>query len=129
MYDTIVVGNDVSSLIAATMISHHGKKTVLLSEGDNQYVYTESGYTFPIEPFPLTGFGPEQTCTRLFLSLGAQCEEIPDPRLLNPSFQIILPDHRIDFFNDKEKLLKEMEREFAVNGRGHSHVVYIGVRN
>ena len=115
MYDTIVIGNDLSSLIAATMISHHGRKTVLLSEGDNQYVYTESGYTFHIDPLPLTGFGPEQTCSRLFSSLGPQFEQIPDPRLLNPSFQIILPDHRIDFFNDKEKLLKEMEREFAVN--------------
>jgi phytoene dehydrogenase-like protein len=113
MYDTIVIGNDLSSLIAATMISHQGRKTVLLSEGDNQYVYTESGYTFHIDPLPLTGFGPEQTCSRLFSSLGTQFGEIPDPRLLNPCFQIILPDHRIDLFNDKEKLLKEMEREFA----------------
>jgi len=113
MYDTIVIGNDVSSLVAATLMAHHGGKTVLLSEGDNQYVYTESGYTFPIDPFPLTGFGPEQICTRLFSSLGAQCEEIPDPRLLNPCFQIILPNHRIDFFHDKERLLKEMQREFA----------------
>lgn len=113
MYDTIVIGSDLSSLIAATMISHHGRKTVLLSEDDNQYIYTESGYTFHIDPLPLTGFGPEQTCSRLFSSLGTQFEEIPDPRLLNPCFQIILPDHRIDFFNDKEKLLEEMEREFA----------------
>jgi phytoene dehydrogenase-like protein len=116
MYDTIVIGNDVSSLVAATLMAHHGGKTVLLSEGDNQYVYTESGYTFPIDPFPLTGFGPEQICTRLFSSLGAQCEEIPDPRLQKPCFQIILPNHRIDFFNDKERLLKEMQREFAVHG-------------
>jgi phytoene dehydrogenase-like protein len=113
MYDTIVIGNDLSSLIAATMIAHHGRKTVLLPEGDNQYVYTESGYTFHIDPLPLTGFGPEQICSRLFLSLGTQFEEIQDVRLLNPCFQIILPDHRIDFFNDKEKLLKEMAREFA----------------
>jgi phytoene dehydrogenase-like protein len=113
MYDTIVIGNDVSSLVAATMLSHHGGKTVLLSEGDNQYTYTESGYTFHIDPFPLTGFGPEQICSRLFSSLGAQGDEIPDPRLLNPCFQIILPDHRIDFFHAEERLLKEMEREFA----------------
>ena len=82
-----------------------------------------------IDPFPLTGFGPEQTCSRLFSSLGAQCEEIPDPRLLNPCFQIILPDHRIDFFNDKEKLLKEMEREFAVHVEDIRTNVYIGFTN
>ena len=113
MYDTIIIGNDVSTLVAATMMAHHGGKTVLLSEGDNQYVYTESGYTFHVDPFPLTGFGPEQTCTRLFSSLGTQLDEILPPRLLNPCFQIILPHHRIDFFNDKERLLKDIEREFA----------------
>jgi len=112
MYDTVVIGNDLSSLIAAAIISHHGGKTVLLSEGDNQCVYTESGYTFHIDPLPLTGFGPEQTCSRLLSFLGIQFPESHDPRLLNPSFQIILPNHRIDFFYDEEKLIMDMEREF-----------------
>ncbi len=112
MYHTIVIGNDLSSLIAAAVISHHGEKTVLLSEGDNQYVSTESGYTFHIDPLPLTGFGHGQACSRLLSILGIQFPESHDPRLLNPSFQIILPNHRVDFFYDKEKLIMDMEREF-----------------
>ena len=112
MYDTIVIGNDVSSLVAATMLSRRGRKTVLISEGDNQYVYTESGYTFHIDPLPLTGFGTDQICSHLFSSLGIPRAESTDLHLLNPCFQIILPDHRVDFFYDQEKLLADLEREF-----------------
>ena len=31
---------------------------------------------------------------------------------MNPAYQVILPEHRMDFFNDKESLVKEMVREF-----------------
>lgn len=112
MYDTIVIGNDVSSLIAAAVLSHRGRKTVLISESDNQYIYSESGYTFHIDPLPLTGFGPDQICSHLFSSLGIPRAESTDPRLLNPCFQIVLPDHRIDYFYDQEKLLADLKREF-----------------
>ena len=70
MYDTIVIGNDLSSLVAAAVISHHGKKTALLSEGDAKHVYSDFGYTFNIDPLPLTGFGPAQICSRLLEDLG-----------------------------------------------------------
>lgn len=115
MYDTIVIGNDLSSLIAATILSHHGVKTVLISEGDTQYTYTESGYTFNVDPSPLTGFGPTQICSRLSADLGISITECTGLSLLNPSLQIIMPDHRIDFFCDREELLREMEREFAAH--------------
>jgi len=113
MYDTIVIGNDLSSLIAATILSHQGKKTVLLSEGDNQYGFSESGYTFTIDPSPLVGFGPTQIVSRLLADLAIPVEEFAGLHLLNPGLQIILPDHRIDCFYDREALLNEMEREFA----------------
>ena len=113
MYDTIVIGNDLSSLIAAAILSHHGVKTVLISEGDAEYSYTESGYTFNIDPSPLTGFGPAQTCSRLAADLGIPINQCTGLRLLNPSLQIIMQDHRIDFFCDQEELFREMQREFA----------------
>jgi len=115
MYDAIVIGNDLSSLIAATILSHHGIKTVFISESDAQYTYTESGYTFNIDPSPLTGFGPTQICSRLSADLGISLTDCTSLCLLNPSLQIIMPDHRIDFFCDREGLIREMEREFADN--------------
>ena len=113
MYDAIVIGNDLSSLIAATTLSHHGIKTIFISEGNAQYIYTESGYTFNIDPSPLTGFGPTQICSRLSADLGISLTDCTGLCLLNPGLQIIMPEHRIDFFCDREELIKEIEREFA----------------
>jgi phytoene dehydrogenase-like protein len=112
MYDTIVIGNDLSSLVAAALISHHGKKTALLSESDAKHVYSDFGYTFNIDPLPLTGFGPGETCSRLLEDLGMPAAEYSGLQLLNPGLQIILSDHRIDCFHQREQLLNDMEREF-----------------
>jgi phytoene dehydrogenase-like protein len=113
MYDTIVIGNDLSSLIAATILAKHGKKTVLLSENNNCTIFSESQYAFNLDPFPLTGFGSTQMCSRIFADLGIPVVELSGLHVLNPGLQIILPDHRIDCFSDRDKLLKDMEREFA----------------
>jgi phytoene dehydrogenase-like protein len=113
MYDTVVIGNDLSSLVAAAIVSHHGRKTVLVSEGDARHVYSDYGYTFNIDPAPLTGFGQAQTCSRLLANLGMPVTECLGPQLLNPGFQIILSDHRIDCFAGMEELLDDMGREFS----------------
>jgi phytoene dehydrogenase-like protein len=112
MYDTIVIGNDLSSLVAAAVISHHGKKTALLSESDAEHVYSDFGYTFNVNPLPLTGFGPSQICSRLLEDLGIPAAAYSELRLLNPGLQIILSDHRVDCFHGREELLHDMEREF-----------------
>jgi phytoene dehydrogenase-like protein len=112
MYDAIVIGNDLSSFVAAAVMSQHGKKTALLSESDAKHVYSDFGYTFNIDPFPLTGFGPAQICSRLLEDLGIPAAENSGLQLLNPGLQIILPDHRVDCFHRREELLNDMEREF-----------------
>ncbi len=115
MYDVVVIGDDLSSLIAATLISRRGGKVVLLQEGDSQYAYSESGYCFHIDPLPLTGFAPGETCHRLFSELDINLAEHTGPGLLNPGLQIILPEHRIDSYYDREALLAELKREFPDN--------------
>ena len=126
MYDTIVIGDDLSSLIAATILSHNGIKTILISEGNVQYTFTESGYTFNVDPSPLAGFGPTQICSRLSADLGIFITECTGLCLLDPGLQIILPDHRIDFFCDQAALLREMEREFTGHA-GDIHKLYTPV--
>jgi len=126
MYDAIVIGNDLSSLIAATILSHHGVKTILISEGDVQYTYRESGYTFNIDPSPLAGFGPTQICSLLAADLGISITDCTGLLLLNPCLQIILPDHRIDYFYNREALFREMEREFK-DYAGDIHKLFTSV--
>lgn len=115
MYDTIVIGNDLSSLIAASISSRYGKKTILLCEGDITNIYSEAGYTFNIDPFPWTGFGPKQTFLQLFSELDMPFTDKSHVLRLDPSLQIILPEHRIDLYNRKDFLIEEMEREFKEN--------------
>ncbi|MEA1935955.1 MAG: hypothetical protein U9M96_03925 [Thermodesulfobacteriota bacterium] len=113
MYDTIVVGSDLSSLVAALLSSRYGKKTILLSEGDIPHFYSESDYTFNIDPFPWTGFGPKQVFLQLFSELEIPFIDKFTILQLNPALQIILPEHRIDLYSEKDSLLSEMEREFS----------------
>lgn len=113
MHDTIVIGNDLSSLIAALISAFYGKKTVLLSEDPCEETYIASGYTFNIDSCPWVGFGTSQVLFRFFSELNLP---LPDQGIvspLNPSLQIILPEHRLDLWMEKERLLTEMEREFS----------------
>ena len=112
MYDLIVIGDDLSSHVAAAVSSRNGINTALLSESKiGEEVSLNGDSVFNIDPTPLTGFGENQTCRSLLDQL-----DIPpierETLLLNPAYQIILPEHRLDFFNDKESLVKEMVREF-----------------
>ncbi len=130
MYDAIVIGNDLSSLIAAITAVRKGFKTALLSERDIADTYIEVGYTFNLDPFPLSGFGNAQICERLFAKLDIPSTLSSSIRLLDPGLQIILPEHRIELFQDINLLLKEMGREFpeeAVDiGKFYSSVLKIG---
>jgi phytoene dehydrogenase-like protein len=111
MYDLIVIGDDLSSHVAAAVAASNGLKTVLLAEHGTGGVYLLGDYAFNIDPTPLTGFGINQTCRTLFSDLDIPLDE-HEALLLNPAYQIIMPEHRIDFFNEKETMVKELAREF-----------------
>ncbi|MFA5322664.1 MAG: hypothetical protein WC373_08310 [Smithella sp.] len=108
MYGLIVIGDDLSSHVAAAVASGNGIKTALIAEngmGDNCFI---GDLAFNIDGGPLTGFGENQICSSIFADLGISQES----SLLNPAYQIILPENRLDFFNDEEALINEMAREF-----------------
>ena len=109
MYDLIVIGDDISSHVAAAVSSSNGINTALLSESDiGEEISLNGDSVFNIDPTPMTGFGADQTGISLLEKLDISIER----NLLNPAYQVILPEHRLDFFNDKESLVKEMIREF-----------------
>jgi phytoene dehydrogenase-like protein len=111
MYDLIVIGDDLSSYIAAAVASHYGLNTVHIAKNDCGAKYSIGSYAFNIDPTPLTGFGVNQTGYSLLAELNIPLTE-QEASLLNPAYQIIMPEHRIDFFNDKDSLVGEIIREF-----------------
>jgi phytoene dehydrogenase-like protein len=117
MYDTIIIGQDLSSLIAALTSARLGMKTILITEGCTDFDHKEGGYAFPIDPAPLSGFGEEQTVLHLLKKLHLSPDKAPRFILMNPAFQVILPSHRIDLFHDRRELIDEMTREFPQLGQ------------
>jgi phytoene dehydrogenase-like protein len=112
MYDTIIIGRDLSSLIAALASSRNGLKTVLITEGNQEVEHCEAGYAFPIDTVPLSGFGEDQTVLHLLKELQLEPNEAPRPFLMDPAIQVTFSSHRIDLFHDQEKLIIDMIREF-----------------
>jgi len=108
MYGLIVIGDDLSSYVAAAVASANGIKTALLSENGAGDICVIDGHTFRIDHTPFTGFDADQIGSSLLKELGIPIEAAS----LDPAFQIILPENRLDFFNDKEALIKEIAREF-----------------
>lgn len=111
MYDLIVIGDDLSSHVAAAVASHYGLSTTLVAESGIGDTFIINDFVFNIDPTPINGLGANQTLLSLFTELDMPLIEC-DSYLLNPAYQVILPQHRIEFFHDKESLIKEIIREF-----------------
>ena len=117
MYDIIVIGRDLSSLIAALASARYGRKTILVNEGKLEMEHREAGYAFPIDPTPLSGIGEDQTVGCLIKELRLTPDAIPLPPVLDPALQVIFTDHRVDLFHDRERLILDMIREFPQRER------------
>lgn len=116
MHDLIVIGDDLSSHVAAAVAAGYGLDTALVAERGTGGLCLFGDFAFNIDPTPLSGFGADQTCLSLLAELDIEPIE-REGTLLNPAYQIILPEHRIDFFNEKEALINEMVREFPEHSR------------
>ena len=91
MYGLIVIGDDLSSHVAAAVASRHGINTALLSESEiGEEISLGENLVFNIDPTPVTGLGTGQA----LLSLLAELDIPPEKNesvLLNPAYQVILP--------------------------------------
>ncbi len=117
MYDVIVIGRDLSSLIAALASARYGLRTILVKEGKFEMEHREAGYAFPIDPTPFSGIGENQTVGCLLKGLILTPDVIPLPSVLDPALQVIFTDHRVDLFHDRERLISDMVREFPQRER------------
>ena len=112
MYDTLIIGRDLSSLAAAIASVRKGLKTALIMDGETESHYRDAGYTFPFDPRPLPGMADGQILSRLLGKTSPADEMISPHGIMNPAFQVILPRHRIDIFQHPEPLINDLIREF-----------------
>ncbi len=112
MYDTLIIGRDLSSLTAALTSIQRGLDTVLILEGDAETAHREGGYFFPFDPRPLSGLADQEWVFRFFQNVFNSIDVEPLTTPMDPAFQVILPGHRVDLFSDREQLIEELIREF-----------------
>lgn len=117
MYDTIVIGRDLSSMSAALSSVSEGRKTLMITEGDHVAVHRDAGYAFPLDPRPLLGLDCN-VLSHLFGKKSQMEKGVSAKQAMDPAFQVILPDHRLDIFRDWDRLVQEMIREFPEQERG-----------
>lgn len=111
MYDLIVIGDDLSAHVAAAYASQKNLHTLLVAEGGLGGLQLIGDFVFNVDPTPLSGLGQEQLGLSVLAELGIAPPEA-HTLSINPAYQVILPDHRIDFFGDLNQLTAELAREF-----------------
>jgi hypothetical protein len=114
MYDLIVIGDDLSSHVAAAYACQNGMNTLLIAESGLGGLQLLGDFVFPVDPTPITGLGPEELGRGILTELGMTWPEDESPSV-NPAYQVILPEHRIDFFNNPVALFSELAREFPAH--------------
>jgi hypothetical protein len=121
-YDVILLGSGLSGLLAAAVLARRGRRVLVLKEADPSD--TASGSPGPRDasvegPLLLTEFEREGLYDRLFMEVGLSLATLKQEgkifRRTDPPFQIILPGHRLNFYQKAENRMEELGREFPEN--------------
>jgi phytoene dehydrogenase-like protein len=122
-HDVIILGSGLGGLTAAALLSRKGVSVLLLREKSSESSFVRDGYHF----VPFSNFSERIVRPEILKWLSQALPLSPSssasggtgqPRRKSSSskdrvaFQAILPNSRIDLFEDRRKLLKEWEREF-----------------
>lgn len=108
--DVVVLGEGLGGLIAASLLVQSHLRVLLLKEKEYQPVYVREGYRFvPFSNFQERGIQPHliQKISRVLSQ-----PKFPDLPTHGGSFQIILPEARIDLFPHGPLFDREIRREF-----------------
>jgi len=106
-YDLVVLGDDLASLVCATLCVRRGLRTLVLGD-DRPARYTLGPHKLPIDPV-MWPTAPGSAADRVLKELHAELalrRKLREPKI---AAQIVAPDLRIDLGADR--LLTELERE------------------
>jgi phytoene dehydrogenase-like protein len=113
VFDVMILGAGLGGLIAANRLTDENRSVLLLKEAGYHSSYTRDGYRF----FPFSNFSEKRIKTGLLKKISHWLEHQKDQTKGDPSeqdlsFQVILPESRIDLYRDPSLLHREWRREF-----------------
>ncbi len=113
-FDILILGDELSGLITANLLSHFNYKVVVLrnSPGIDRYQY--KGYVLPVSPqlLPPLKFGELLSQIRQYLSLSQ--DEFEDDADVIERFQYITKRLRVDVSVDKNETIEEFFYELGI---------------
>src|SRR6266581_2840829 len=110
-YDVIVLGDDLAGLVAATLCARRGMRVLVTETAATLPERYEIGpYTLPRAALPFVGES-SPAVRRVVAELNFIQIARRRLALLRPSFQVVLPDARIEVSPDADALGRELGRE------------------
>ena len=108
-YDLVVLGDDLSALVCATLCARRGLRTLVLGE-DRPARYQLGPHKMPVEPilWPAQMAAGDRVLRELHAELALR-RKLREPRAPNPGAQVVLPELRIDL--GAGRLASELARE------------------
>ena len=110
-YDAILVGLSLPTLLAGGLLAKRGFRVLLVGQGQPLPAYSLGDLRLPRAAMTLSAFD-SPAVTRVFSELALKPLMRRRVRPLSPAFQVILPQHRLDFSASPELVTREVEREF-----------------
>lgn len=115
-YDAVLVGLDLTTLLAGALLSKRGFRVLMIGQSQPWPSYEVRGVRLPRAPFTLLGH-ESPALLRVFSELAMRPLIQRRTRPISPSFQVVLPGHRLDFSRDERAFASELEREFPLARR------------
>lgn len=112
-YDVAVVGAGLGGLTVAALCAKRNRKTIVLEPGETiseslRHIRRDD-FSFSASPSLSLGFERGGILHDIYSELGITHSE----SVLSPCFQVVLPDHRINVYDEAEKTVEELGREFS----------------
>lgn len=111
-FNVVVIGMQQAGLIAASLLKKRGLRVLLLDHGEDTTGYEQQGWRLPLAPSVLPMMSGSSVWQRVHAELGIDVDLQSALRPLDPSFQAIMPHHRIDIYSDRRRFHDEITREF-----------------
>ena len=110
--DVLVIGAGIGGLSIAALMAKQGRRVIVLEQGEQPggslACVERQGYRFQTLSTVFSGFelggGHERVLAALSLLVSKEH--------VDPGWQFILPNHRLDFYGERLALLEEIRREF-----------------
>ena len=110
-YDVIVAGFRPGALLAGALCAKRGMRVLVVDDAGLK-TSRHGAYAFPSHAWPFVGFDDPLLLSSALDELTVHPTARKAIHRLSPSFQVVLPRHRIDVSADFERYCNEIKREF-----------------